>query len=169
MTERNGMRYGLLGLIVLSLLIALGLIVATQSSPTSEPAAPSATAAPVLESLAALDGRAPARPARGCGAAVCPCALSLATPTALTSATAHLTRSGILLRRGHVLDVLTRANRIVMDKTGTLTTGNISLVGVQPLAELGEDECLAIARALEAYSEHPIARAFRSQRALPMR
>ncbi|MGE6148388.1 heavy metal translocating P-type ATPase [Aeromonas media] len=95
--------------------------------------------------------------------ATCPCALSLATPTALTSATTHLTRSGILLRRGHVLDVLTRANRIVMDKTGTLTTGNISLVGVQPLAELGEDECLAIARALEAYSEHPIARAFRSK------
>ena len=95
--------------------------------------------------------------------ATCPCALSLATPTALTSATAHLTRSGILLRRGHVLDVLTRANRIVMDKTGTLTTGNISLVGVQPLAGLGKDECLAIARALEAYSEHPIARAFRSQ------
>lgn len=95
--------------------------------------------------------------------ATCPCALSLATPTALTSATAHLTRSGILLRRSHVLDVLTRANRIVMDKTGTLTTGNISLVGVQPLAELGEDECLAIARALEAYSEHPIARAFRSK------
>lgn len=49
MTERNGMRYGLLSLIVLSLLIALGLIVATQSSPTSEPAAPSTTAAPVLE------------------------------------------------------------------------------------------------------------------------
>ncbi|MGE6136759.1 heavy metal translocating P-type ATPase [Aeromonas rivipollensis] len=95
--------------------------------------------------------------------ATCPCALSLATPTALTSATAHLTRRGILLRRGHVLDVLTRANRIVMDKTGTLTTGNISLVGVQPLAGLGKDECLAIARALEAYSEHPIARAFRSQ------
>ncbi len=93
--------------------------------------------------------------------ATCPCALSLATPTALTSATAHLTRSGILLRRGHVLDVLTRANRIVMDKTGTLTTGNISLVAIQPLAGLGEDECLAIARALEAYSEHPIARAFR--------
>lgn len=95
--------------------------------------------------------------------ATCPCALSLATPTALTSATAHLTRSGILLRRGHVLDVLTRANRIVMDKTGTLTTGNISLVGTQPLAGLDDADCLAIARALEAYSEHPIARAFRSQ------
>ncbi|MGY4107141.1 heavy metal translocating P-type ATPase [Aeromonas encheleia] len=93
--------------------------------------------------------------------ATCPCALSLATPTALTSATAHLTRTGILLRRGHVLDVLTRANRVVMDKTGTLTTGNISLTGTQALAELSETRCLAIAQALEAYSEHPIARAFR--------
>ena len=95
--------------------------------------------------------------------ATCPCALSLATPTALTSATAHLTRSGILLRRGHVLDILTKANRVVMDKTGTLTTGNISLVQTRTLAELDEAQCLAIAQALEAYSEHPIARAFRSQ------
>lgn len=93
--------------------------------------------------------------------ATCPCALSLATPTALTSATAHLTRTGILLRRGHVLDVLTRANRVVMDKTGTLTTGNISLIRTQPLADLDEAQCLAIARALETHSEHPIARAFR--------
>ncbi|MFQ2271603.1 heavy metal translocating P-type ATPase [Aeromonas enteropelogenes] len=93
--------------------------------------------------------------------ATCPCALSLATPTALTSATAHLTRSGILLRRGHVLDVLTKANRVVMDKTGTLTTGEIRLCRTQVLGELGSDTCLAIARALEAQSEHPIARAFR--------
>ncbi|HHQ4556932.1 heavy metal translocating P-type ATPase [Aeromonas hydrophila] len=101
--------------------------------------------------------------------ATCPCALSLATPTALTSATAHLTRTGILLRRGHVLDVLTRANRVVMDKTGTLTTGNISLIRTQPLADLDEAQCLAIARALETHSEHPIARAFRqaSQDLLP--
>lgn len=101
--------------------------------------------------------------------ATCPCALSLATPTALTSATAHLTRTGILLRRGHVLDVLTRANRVVMDKTGTLTTGNISLIRTQPLADLDEAQCLAIARALETHSEHPIARAFRqvSQDRLP--
>lgn len=61
MTERNGMRYGVLGLIVLTLLIFLGLMVAMQSSSTSEPAAPGATAAPALESLAALDGQAPAR------------------------------------------------------------------------------------------------------------
>ncbi|MFM5412263.1 heavy metal translocating P-type ATPase [Aeromonas veronii] len=93
--------------------------------------------------------------------ATCPCALSLATPTALTSATANLTRNGILLRRGHVLDVLTKANRIVMDKTGTLTTGEISLTGTTTLAEMDEAHCLAIARAMEAQSEHPIARAFR--------
>ncbi|MFM4992149.1 heavy metal translocating P-type ATPase [Aeromonas veronii] len=92
--------------------------------------------------------------------ATCPCALSLATPTALTSATANLTRNGILLRRGHVLDVLTKANRIVMDKTGTLTTGEISLTGITTLAEVDEAHCLAIARAMEAQSEHPIARAF---------
>ncbi|WP_420938440.1 heavy metal translocating P-type ATPase [Aeromonas veronii] len=93
--------------------------------------------------------------------ATCPCALSLATPTALTSATANLTRNSILLRRGHVLDVLTKANRIVMDKTGTLTTGEISLTGTTTLAEMDETHCLAIARAMEAQSEHPIARAFR--------
>ncbi|MFM9756160.1 heavy metal translocating P-type ATPase [Aeromonas dhakensis] len=97
--------------------------------------------------------------------ATCPCALSLATPTALTSATARLTRAGILLRRGHVLDVLTRANRIVMDKTGTLTTGNISLTSTEAMGNLDEARSLAIARALEAYSEHPIARAFRSNAA----
>ena len=61
MTERNGMRYGVLGLIVLTLLIFLGLMVAMQSPSTSEPTAPGATAAPALESLAALDGQAPAR------------------------------------------------------------------------------------------------------------
>ncbi|QWL62844.1 cadmium-translocating P-type ATPase [Aeromonas jandaei] len=93
--------------------------------------------------------------------ATCPCALSLATPTALTSATANLTRNGILLRRGHVLDILTKANRIVMDKTGTLTTGEIRLSVTMVMGTLDADRCLSIARALEAQSEHPIARAFR--------
>ncbi|CAJ1842843.1 putative copper-importing P-type ATPase A [Aeromonas jandaei] len=93
--------------------------------------------------------------------ATCPCALSLATPTALTSATANLTRNGILLRRGHVLDILTKANRIVMDKTGTLTTGEIRLSTTTALGTIDADRCLSIARALEAQSEHPIARAFR--------
>ncbi len=93
--------------------------------------------------------------------ATCPCALSLATPTALTSATANLTRNGILLRRGHVLDILTKANRIVMDKTGTLTTGEIRLSATTVMGTLDADRCFSIARALETQSEHPIARAFR--------
>ncbi len=97
--------------------------------------------------------------------ATCPAPCRWPLPTALTSATARLTRAGILLRRGHVLDVLTRANRIVMDKTGTLTTGNISLTSTEALGNLDAARCLAIAHALEAYSEHPIARAFRSNAA----
>lgn len=61
MTERNGMRYGVLGLIVLTLLIFLGLMVAMQSPSATAPAAPGATTTPTLKSLAALDGQAPAR------------------------------------------------------------------------------------------------------------
>ncbi|MFE8731062.1 hypothetical protein ACFX56_29055, partial [Aeromonas hydrophila] len=59
------------------------------------------------------------------------------------------------------LDILTKANRIVMDKTGTLTTGEIRLSATTALSTLDADRCLSIARALEAQSEHPIARAFR--------
>ncbi|MEW7865334.1 heavy metal translocating P-type ATPase [Aeromonas diversa] len=93
--------------------------------------------------------------------ATCPCALSLATPTALTSATARLTRSGILLRRGHVLDVLTQANRVVLDKTGTLTTGEIRLKRIQAMEGQDGHYLHRVAATLESRSEHPIARAFR--------
>ncbi|PSJ47869.1 ATPase P [Zobellella endophytica] len=92
--------------------------------------------------------------------ATCPCALSLATPTALTVATSRLTRAGVLVRRGHVLDTLPKATRIVFDKTGTLTRGRVALQRVEILAALEQDQVLAIAAALEAQSEHPIARAF---------
>lgn len=92
--------------------------------------------------------------------ATCPCALALATPTALTSATARLTRSGVLLRRGHVLDVLPDVDRIVLDKTGTLTTGAIRLVRTCALTPRPLDELTTLAATLEARSEHPIARAF---------
>ncbi len=93
--------------------------------------------------------------------ATCPCALSLATPTALTVATSRLSRSGVLVRRAHVLDTLPRVNRIVFDKTGTLTRGEVAVTSVTLLAELSEPQILSIAAALEAQSEHPIARAFR--------
>lgn len=90
----------------------------------------------------------------------CPCALSLATPTALTAATGTLRQRGLLVTRGHVLESLANANRIIFDKTGTLTEGNLSLEKQIALAELTTDHCIQIASALEKNSEHPIARAF---------
>ncbi|MBN0986150.1 heavy metal translocating P-type ATPase [Amphritea pacifica] len=90
----------------------------------------------------------------------CPCALSLATPTALTAATGTLRQHGLLITRGHVLESLARATHIVFDKTGTLTEGNLSLHNTTPLAKMTAQECLEIAAALEAHSEHPIAKAF---------
>lgn len=92
--------------------------------------------------------------------ATCPCALSLAAPTALTAATGSLHSLGLLLTRGHVLEGLNHIDTVVFDKTGTLTEGRLSLSSVQPLAELPSDACLALASALETRSEHPIARAF---------
>lgn len=90
----------------------------------------------------------------------CPCALSLATPTALTAATGTLRQNGILITRGHVLESLSKADTIVFDKTGTLTEGNLTLQETVPIAQLSTEDALAIAAALEAYSEHPVAKAF---------
>ncbi len=91
--------------------------------------------------------------------ATCPCALSLATPTALTTATSALRRHGILITRGHVLQTLTRSKRIVFDKTGTLTYGKLKIEKVQ-LLHGSKEEALQIAASLEANSQHPIASAF---------
>jgi P-type Cu2+ transporter len=90
----------------------------------------------------------------------CPCALSLATPAALTAATGALYESGVLVTRGHALETLAHATDFVFDKTGTLTTGRMGVTAVMPLGGRSMDECLALAAALEARSEHPIARAF---------
>ena len=92
--------------------------------------------------------------------ATCPCALSLATPTALTSATGSLHRIGLLLTRGHVLEGLGRIDTVIFDKTGTLTEGRLTLREILPLDKLDADHCLALAAALENRSEHPIAKAF---------
>ncbi|MBU3054836.1 heavy metal translocating P-type ATPase [Pseudomonas indica] len=92
--------------------------------------------------------------------ATCPCALSLATPTALTTATGSLHKLGLLLTRGHVLEGLNHIDTVIFDKTGTLTEGRLSLSAVHPLEALDSDACLALAAALENRSEHPIARAF---------
>lgn len=95
----------------------------------------------------------------------CPCALSLATPTALTAATASLREQGFLISKGHVLEGLNQVDRIVFDKTGTLTRGELTLEQAMPVSNdvsLSEYDALKIATTLEQYSNHPIARAFNS-------
>jgi Cu2+-exporting ATPase len=89
----------------------------------------------------------------------CPCALSLATPVALTVATGRLAREGLIVCRGHVIETLARATDVVLDKTGTLTLGKLRLIRTVVLADRSEAECLAIASALEQGSMHPIAAA----------
>ncbi|MCO6057910.1 heavy metal translocating P-type ATPase [Pseudomonas sp. MOB-449] len=92
--------------------------------------------------------------------ATCPCALALATPTALTTATGSLHKLGLLLTRGHVLEGLNQIDTVIFDKTGTLTEGRLTLSAIHPLGTLDRDACLGLAAALENRSEHPIARAF---------
>ena len=91
----------------------------------------------------------------------CPCALSLATPTALAAATDRLVRRGVLVVQPHVLETLHRATHIVFDKTGTLTRGEPVLRAVHPLASMTGEDCLNIAAALEESSTHPLGIALR--------
>jgi Cu2+-exporting ATPase len=87
----------------------------------------------------------------------CPCALSLATPAALTVATGALARAGVLVTRGHAIETLARADRWIFDKTGTLTLGRP--VVTAHVCRIAETELAARVRALEQASEHPLARA----------
>jgi Cu2+-exporting ATPase len=102
-------------------------------------------------------------PARAWPAAIavlvvsCPCALSLATPTALAAAMERLLRHGVLAVKPHVLETLDRATHVVFDKTGTLTLGRPALCAAVPLGAADVDACLRIAAALEAGSAHPLA------------
>ncbi|MCP5019507.1 MAG: heavy metal translocating P-type ATPase [Ketobacter sp.] len=95
----------------------------------------------------------------------CPCALSLATPTAITAATAKLAQMGFLATRAYTIEGLRHINHVVFDKTGTLTMGEFELAEVIPLTpEFSRDQALALACNLETVSEHPIARAFHNQK-----
>jgi Cu2+-exporting ATPase len=90
----------------------------------------------------------------------CPCALSLATPAAMTAATGSLTRLGVLTTRGHALETLAKVTHIIFDKTGTLTKGRLVLESLQTFTEIEEQQSLNIAAALESGSEHPVAKVF---------
>ncbi|WP_235015429.1 heavy metal translocating P-type ATPase [Oceanicoccus sp. KOV_DT_Chl] len=90
----------------------------------------------------------------------CPCALSLATPAAITAATNSLRAQGLLVTNADVWELMPTISDVVCDKTGTLTKGELSIAEIYPVTDISSDQALAIAAALEHYSEHPIATAF---------
>jgi len=87
----------------------------------------------------------------------CPCALILATPTAMVAAMGGLARRGILARGAAVLERAAKIDVLVFDKTGTITEGRVEIVGILPVES--EDEVLELAAAAESASNHPLARA----------
>ncbi len=106
------------------------------------------------------------QPARaGFGAAVsvliiaCPCALGLATPTALMVGVGRGAQLGILVKGPDALEASRRVDTVVLDKTGTVTSGRMTVTEIRPLAGHSSDEVLRAAAAVEAASEHPIAAA----------
>ena len=97
--------------------------------------------------------------------ATCPCALGLATPSALTCAMAKLNKQGILLKRADALEQITDIDTIALDKTGTLTQGKFTISNAWYADGVDSDSALSITRALESRSEHPIAKAFSHNKA----
>ncbi len=89
----------------------------------------------------------------------CPCALSLATPVALTACANALARNGMLVTRGRAIEALASVTRVVFDKTGTLTTGRMRMTTVELFGTPSRERCLAIAAALEQAMPHPVAHA----------
>jgi P-type Cu+ transporter len=89
----------------------------------------------------------------------CPCALGLATPTALVVGTGRGAQLGVLIKGPEILEQTRRITTIVLDKTGTVTEGSMELVEVVPLNGAARSEILRLAGAVEAASEHPIAQA----------
>ncbi len=88
----------------------------------------------------------------------CPCALVLATPTAIMAAIGNLTKYGILIRDGISIEKLAKVKKIVFDKTGTLTTGNLQVIETIPY-KYNKDKLIKIITSVENKSEHPIAKA----------
>ena len=89
----------------------------------------------------------------------CPCALGLATPTALLVGTGRGAQLGLLIKGPEVLESTKRVDTIVLDKTGTVTTGQMTLIETHPAAGTPSAELLALAAAVEHLAEHPIAQA----------
>ncbi len=95
----------------------------------------------------------------------CPCALGLATPTAIVVASGLALGRGLLVKSGAALETLARVDRVVFDKTGTLTTGRPAVVAVEAAPGFDEAEVVALAAAVEWASSHPYAAAIRDEAA----
>ncbi|MEZ5967511.1 MAG: copper-translocating P-type ATPase [Hyphomonas sp.] len=89
----------------------------------------------------------------------CPCALGLATPMSIMVATGKGAQAGVLVRNADALETMEKVDTLVVDKTGTLTEGHPELVTVEPVGGISEQDLLALAAAVESYSEHPLAAA----------
>ena len=109
----------------------------------------------------AVDEPAPVAFAAGVAVLIiaCPCALGLATPTALLVGTGRGAQLGILIKGPEILESTRRVDTVVLDKTGTITAGRMSLVAVHVAAGICEEEALRVVGAVEEASEHPIAQA----------
>ena len=89
----------------------------------------------------------------------CPCALGLATPTAIMAGTGRAAREGIIIRGGDILERMTQVDTVVFDKTGTLTHGQLEVVDVTAFNSLPPDHLAGLVGGAESLSEHPIGRA----------
>ncbi len=92
----------------------------------------------------------------------CPCAMGLATPTAIMAGTGRGATHGILIKGGEVLESAARVNTVVLDKTGTITTGKPAVTSVRSFNSYSEKDIIRLAAAVEQWSEHPVARAILS-------
>ncbi|MDO9486965.1 MAG: heavy metal translocating P-type ATPase [Sphingomonadaceae bacterium] len=93
----------------------------------------------------------------------CPCALGLATPTAIMAGTGVAAKSGVLIKDAEALETAHRVDAVAFDKTGTLTEGRPSLVSIEPAPQVALDQLLELAAALQRGSEHPLAKAVITQ------
>ena len=118
---------------------------------------------PVVVGVAALTYLLTRDPLRVAAVLVvaCACSLALATPVAMLASIGAAARQGLLIKGGKYVELLDRADVLLVDKTGTLTLGRPVVTEVVPLADLTEDEVLGLAAAVERDSEHPLAEAVR--------
>src|SRR5205085_2005279 len=89
----------------------------------------------------------------------CPCAMGLATPTAIMAGTGRGAARGILIKSGQALEAAAHVNTVILDKTGTITTGEPVVAHVRALNGFDTAEISRLAAAVERWSEHPLARA----------